>query len=122
MRNWRRKEPETDPDWLEDHATLYAAAVIIHDNPRCGVQCGLLEMSEETAMATASAADDVTTVEGQHLLRALDGPHNTLHETSRTELDHRIEETLNVLAPWRGVDAVRCRLRRWNLRYARSHR
>ena len=33
------------------------------------------------------------------------------------EARHRVNEALNVLAPWRGVDSVLCRLRRsWWLR------
>ncbi len=38
------------------------------------------------------------------------------------ETQHRVNEALDVLAPWRGVDSVLCRLRRsWWLRAEEVH-
>ena len=65
------EEPDTETSWLDENAVLYAAAMIVHDDPEYGVKSGLVTMSKEAASEIVDAAEDLETPAGQRLVRAL---------------------------------------------------
>ena len=72
------EDPDAAPEGLDRDATLYTAAVILHEGPRRAEIGRILGIDSAVVEHLATAADNPNCETGRALVRALSSPNNTL--------------------------------------------
>ena len=72
------EDPDAAPESLDRDATLYAAAAILHEDPRKAEITRILGIDSTVVEHLATAADNPNYETGRALVRALSSPNNTL--------------------------------------------